>query len=208
MKRRIRLLIVDDHFVVRIGLLTSIRISGELMAVGEAGTGAQGIELYRQHLPDVVLMDLRLPDMSGVEATVALRKEFPDARVLMISTFQGEEDIYRSIQAGARGYLLKNFLGDELVRAIKAVYAGERYLPATLARRLAERSPGCDLTDRETEVLNLLTKGLNNKEIGDILGFTEYTAKFHVAKILGKLDVTDRTEAATVALQRGILHLD
>jgi DNA-binding NarL/FixJ family response regulator len=208
MKRKIRLLIVDDHFIVRIGLLTSIRVSDELTAVGEASTGAQAIEAYRKRQPDVVLMDLRLPDISGIEATQSLCKDFPGARVIMISTFQGEEDIYRSLQAGARGYLPKSVLGDELVRAIKTVYAGERYIPETVAKRLAERSPGRELTARETEVLGLLTKGLNNKEIGDILGFTEYTAKFHVAKILEKLEVADRTEAATVALERGILHLD
>jgi len=208
MKRKIRLLIVDDHFIVRIGLSTSIRVSDELTAVGEASTGAQAIDFYRRRQPDVVLMDLRLPDISGIEATFALRKEFPDAKVIMISTFQGEEDIYRSLQAGARGYLLKSVLGDELVRAIKMVHAGEQYIPESVAKRLAERTPDCDLTSRETEVLRLLTKGLNNKEIGDILGFTEHTAKFHIAKILEKLEVSDRTEAATVALQRGILHLD
>lgn len=208
MKRKIRLIVVDDHFIVRIGLLTSINVSDELCAVGEASTGAQAIEVYSERKPDVVLMDLRLPDISGIEATTRLRKLFPEARVLMISTFQGEEDIYRSLQAGARGYLPKSVLGDELVRAIKTVHAGERYIPECVARRLAERSPGRELTERETEVLRLLTKGLNNKNIGDILGFTEHTAKFHVARILEKLEVADRTEAATVALERGILHLE
>ena len=208
MKKKIRILIVDDHFIVRIGLLTSIKMAPDLMVVAEASTGAQAIELYRQHLPDVVLMDLRLPDFSGIEATAALRKEFPDAKILIISTFDSDEDVYRSFQAGAQGYLLKNVLGEELARAIQTVNAGERYIPPEIARRLSSHRAASDLTPREMEVLRLLIKGLINKEIADLLGFTENTAKFHVKSILGKLQVSDRTEAATAALRRGILHLD
>ncbi len=207
MKRKIRILIVDDHFIVRIGLLTSIRMNPDLAAVAEASTGAEAVQQYRKHLPDIVLMDLRLPDMDGIETTTAIRQEFPEAKIIIISTFDGDEDVYRSFQAGASGYVLKTVLAEELVRGIKAVYAGERYVPALVAQRLSERSPHADLTVREHEVLQLLVKGLSNKEIGEILGFTENTAKFHVKSILGKLDVSDRTEAATVALQRGILHL-
>ncbi len=208
MKNKIRILIVDDHFIVRIGLLTSIKMAPDLMVVAEASTGAQAIKLYRQHLPDVVLMDLRLPDFSGIEATAALHNEFPDVRILIISTFDSDEDVYRSFQAGARGYLLKNVLGEELARAIQIVNAGDRYVPPEIARRLSRHRPASDLTPREMEVLRLLMKGLSNKEIADMLGFTENTAKFHLKSILNKLQVSDRTEAATAALQRGILHLD
>lgn len=206
MKKTIRILIVDDHFVVRIGLLTSLKMDPELTVVAEASTSAQAIELYRQHKPDVVLMDLRLPDMSGVEATAKLRKEFPNARVIVISSYDADEDIYRAFQAGARAYLLKDVLGDELFRVIKSVHAGEQYIPANIARSLAGHAPGSDLTQRELEVLQLLIKGLSNREIGEILGFTENTAKFHIKNILSKLQVSDRTEAATAAFQRGILR--
>lgn len=208
MKKKIRILIVDDHFLVRIGLQTSIKMTADMMMVAEASTGAQAIELYRQHLPDVVLMDLRLPDFSGIEATAALREEFPGARIIIISTFDSDEDVYRAFQAGACGYLLKNVLGGELTRAIQTVNAGGQYVPPEIARRLSEHRPGSDLTPRETEVLQLLIKGLSNKEIAETLAFTENTAKFHVKSILGKLQASDRTEAATAALQRGILHLD
>ncbi len=206
MKKTIRVLIVDDHFVVRIGLLTSLKMDPDLTVVAEASTSTQAIELYRQHKPDVVLMDLRLPDMSGVEATTKLRKEFPEAKVIIISSFDADEDIYRAFQAGARAYLLKDVLGEELFRAIKSVYAGEQYMPAAIARSLAGHTPGSDLTQRELEVLQLLIKGLSNKEIGEILGFTGNTAKFHIKNILNKLQVSDRTEAATAAFQRGILR--
>jgi two-component system NarL family response regulator len=208
MRKKIRILIVDDHFIVRIGLLTTIGMIPEFTVVGEASTGSQAIQLYRQHLPDVVLMDVRLPDFSGIEATAALREEFPEARIIMISTFDSDEDVYRAFQAGARGYLLKNVLGEELARAIQRVHAGQQHIPPEIGRRLSEHEPGSDLTPRETEVLRFLVKGLSNKEIGDLLGFTENTAKFHVKSILGKLQASDRTEAATAAIQRGILHLD
>jgi DNA-binding NarL/FixJ family response regulator len=178
----------------------------EFSVVAEASTAAQGIELYRQHLPDVVLMDLRLPDSTGVETTARLRKEFPEAKIIVISSYDGDEDIYRAFQAGARAYLLKDVLGDELFRAIKSVHSGRQYIPASIARSLAEHNPGSDLTQRELEVLQLLIKGLSNKEIGEVLRFTENTAKFHIKNILSKLGVSDRTEAATAAFQRGILR--
>lgn len=206
MKKEIRILIVDDHFLVRIGLLTSLKIDSDLKVVAEASTAAQALDLYRQHLPDVVLMDLRLPDSSGIEATVKLRKEFPSARVIIISSYDGEEDIYRSFQAGAQGYLLKSVLSEELFRAIKLVHGGEHYTPPHVKRSLAEHDPASDLTPREMEVLQLLIKGLSNKEIGEVLGCTENTAKFHIKNILGKLEVNDRTEAATAAFHRGILR--
>jgi two-component system, NarL family, response regulator len=206
MKPKIRLLIVDDHFVVRIGLLTSIKMWPELSVVAEASTGLGAVQMHREHRPDIVLMDLRLPDLSGVEATAAIHKEFPQARIIIISSFDASEEIYRAFKAGARGYLLKDVLADELLQAIKAVYAGEKYIPKEILRTLKEHTTDSELTDRECEVLNLLVKGLSNKEIGGVLGVSERTAKFHVKNIITKLEVADRTEAAAVAFQRGILH--
>jgi two-component system, NarL family, response regulator len=204
--KTIRILIVDDHFLVRIGLLTSLNGVPDMTVVAEASTGRQAISAYRQHQPDVVLMDLRLPDVSGIEATVAIRKETAAARIIMISTFDGAEEVYRAFQAGVQGYVLKDVLGEELFRAIRTVYSGGRYIPAEIARCLAEHTAGSELSERELQVLQLLIKGLSNREIGGILGFTENTAKFHVKNILGKLGVSDRTEAATAAFQRGILR--
>jgi len=205
MKKKIRLLIVDDHFVVRIGLVTSLQTAPDLSVVAEASTGRQALELYRKHLPDVVLMDLRMPDLSGVQTTIALRKEFPDAKVIIFSSHDAQEEIFRAFQAGACGYLLKDALGEDLSKAIKTVVAGRKHIPPEIARVLAEHTQGSELTARELDVLRLLIKGLSNREIGDLLGFTEHTAKFHVKNILGKLEVSDRTEAATAAFQRGIL---
>jgi DNA-binding NarL/FixJ family response regulator len=206
MKTKIRILIVDDHFIVRIGLQTSLTLSPEMCVVKEASTGAQALALYRQERPDIVLMDVRLPDLDGIKVTALLCQEFPEAKVIMISTYDAVEDIYRAFQAGARAYLLKNILSEELFQAIKIVHAGEQYISPEIARCLAEHKPGSELTDRELQVLQLMTKGLSNREIGEILGFTDNTAKYHIKNILSKLEVTDRTEAATAAFQRGILH--
>jgi len=197
---------VDDHFVVRIGLLTSLKMDDSLQTVGEASTGRQAIELYRKHQPDVVLMDLRLPDMSGIEVTTALCRDFPNAKIIIISSFDAQEDVYRAFQAGALGYLRKDVLGEELFRAIRQVAVGGKFIPPEIARSLAEHGSGSELTPRELEVLSLLIKGLSNKEIGAVLGASEFTAKFHVKNILAKLEVSDRTEAATAAFQRGIIH--
>lgn len=206
MKPKIKILIVDDHFVVRIGLLTSLKMDVSMETVFEASTGRQAIELYRKHQPGIVLMDLRLPDMTGIEATATLCREFPKARIMIISSFDAQEDVYRAFQAGALGYLRKDVLGEELFRAIKTVAAGEKFIPQEIARSLAEHASGSELTPRELEVLRLLIKGLSNKEIGSVLGASEFTAKFHVKNILAKLQVSDRTEAATAAFQRGIIH--
>lgn len=206
MKKKIKVLIVDDHFVVRIGLLTSLKMDDGFDAVGEASTGRQALELYRQHSPDVVLMDLRLPDMSGIEATAALCREFPGAKIIIISSFDAQEDVYRAFKAGALGYLRKDVLGEELFRAIKTVAAGGKFIPPEIARSLADHAAGPELTPRELEVLRLLIKGLSNKEIGAVLGASEFTAKFHVKNILAKLQVSDRTEAASAAFERGIIH--
>ncbi len=206
MKPRIKVLIVDDHFVVRIGLLTSLKMDEGLEAVGEAGTGRQALTLYRQLRPEVVLMDLRLPDLTGIEATATLCRDFPGAKVIIISSFDAQEDVYRAFQAGALGYLRKDVLGEELFRAIKTVAAGEKFIPPEIARSLADHASAPELTPRELEVLRLLIKGLSNKEIGAVLGASEFTAKFHVKNILAKLGVSDRTEAATAAFQRGIIN--
>ena len=204
-KEKIRILIVDDHFIVRIGLQTSLSMSPEMCVIKEASTAAQAIDVYRQERPDVVLMDVRLPDKSGIEATASLCREFPAAKIIMISTYDSEIDIHRAFEAGARGYLLKNVLSEEIFKAIRLVHNGGKYIPPHIARSLEEHSAALDLTEREMEVLRLMAKGLSNREIGKILGFTENTTKFHVKNILMKLEVSDRTEAATAAFQRGIL---
>lgn len=208
MNKKIRILVVDDHFVVRIGLAGSINIEPDMVVEAEASTGPLAIEYFRKHHPDIVLMDLRLPGMSGVEATSVICKEFPDAVIIMLSTHDGEEDIYRSIQAGARTYLLKTAARDDLIQTIRGVHSGERCISPAIGARLAERMTRTELTARETEVLKLIAKGKSNKEIGGALGIAEVTVKLHVGHILTKLKASDRTQATTTALQRGILHLD
>lgn len=208
MKKKIRIMVVDDHFVVRMGLSGSINLEPDMAVEAEAATGSQAIEQYRKHRPDIVLMDLILPGMSGVEATSAICKEFPGASVIMLSTHDGEEDIYRSIRAGARTYLLKTAAREDLLQAIRAVYSGARCISPAIGARLAERMTRPELTARELEVLKLIAKGLSNKEIGSALGIAEVTVKLHVGHTLTKLNANDRTQATTTALQRGILHLD
>jgi two-component system NarL family response regulator len=208
MKNKIRIMVVDDHFVVRMGLVGSINIESDMIVEIEASTGQQAIANYRQHRPDIVLMDLKLPDLSGVEATSAICKEFPEASIIMLSTHDGEENIYRSLQAGARTYLLKTAAREELIHTIRAVHTGERCLSPAIGARLAERMSHAELTSRELDVLKLIGKGNSNKEIGHALQIAEVTVKLHVGHILTKLKVNDRTQAVTAALQRGILHLD
>lgn len=204
----IRVLIADDHFVVRAGLGTVINAEPDMTVVAEAVNGKQAFEMYRTSRPDVVLMDLRMPEMNGVEAIAAIRKEFPDSRIIVLTTYDGDEDIYRALQAGARAYILKDMVGDELLDAIRAVHAGQRRIPPAVAARLAERMPRSELTPRELEVLRLIVKGKSNKEIAAALFVTEGTVKIHVNNLLSKLGVSDRTQAVTAALQRGIVHLD
>ena len=174
----------------------------------EASTGQQAIANFRQHRPDIVLMDLKLPGMGGVETTGIICKEFPDASIIMLSTHDGEEDIYRSLQAGARTYLLKTAAREELIDTIRSVHAGKRCISPAIGARLAERMTHAELTARELDVLKLIANGKSNKEIGSALQIAEVTVKLHVGHILAKLKVNDRTQAATTALQRGILHLD
>jgi DNA-binding NarL/FixJ family response regulator len=204
----IRILIVEDHQVVRQGFVALLRMVGGMDVIAEASSGAQAVELYRLHKPDVTLMDLRMPGMGGVETITAIRDEFPDARVIVLTTFDGDEDIYRAIQAGARGYLLKGMSIDELVEAIQTVHRGRSKIPAAIAERLAERLSGNALTERETEVLKTIALGKSNKEIASALFISEATVKTHINNLLSKLGATDRTQAARIALQRGIVHLD
>ena len=207
-KPRIRLLLVDDHFFVRMGLTSSLNAEPDLRVVAEADNGLQAIEQFRAHRPDVVILDGRLPGLSGAQTLVKLRQEFPDARVLMLSIDEGEEDIYRAMQAGAAGYLPKATQLQELLKAIRAIHAGERYLTPALAARLAARGAAATWTARELEVLELVSKGLSNREIAAALGCSETTAKWHLKNVMQKLDVTDRTEATRAAVERGILHVE
>ena len=204
----IRILVADDNFLVRLGLGAVLNAQSGMTVIAEAGNGRQAVELFRQHTPDIVLMDLRMPLMTGVEATKAIRSEYPGARIIVLTTYDGDEDIYRALQAGARAYLLKDVLREDLLAAIRAVHAGQRHIPPAVAARLAERLPLSDLTARELEVLKLIVKGMSNSEIGAALTISTGTVKIHVNNILSKLGVSDRTQAATTALQRGIVHLD
>lgn len=208
MKKKIRIMVVDDHFAIRMGLTGSINLEPDMAVEAEASNGSQAIEGFRKHQPDIVLMDLKLPGASGIEATAAICKEFPKAAIIMLSTHDGEEDIYRSLQAGARAYILKDAAREELVAAIRKVHVGERVISPAVGARLAERMTRAELTAREIEVLKLMAKGRSNKEIGSALGIAEVTVKLHVGHLLTKLNANDRTQAATTALQRGILHLD
>jgi DNA-binding NarL/FixJ family response regulator len=204
----IRVLVADDHPVVRNGLAGVIAQQPELALVAEAADGRQALERFREHLPDVVLMDLRMPDMDGVSAIKAIRAEFPDARILALTTYEGDVDIHRALEAGARGYLIKDMLLTDVLGAIRAVHRGERVIPAAVAAKLAVFTPRIDLTTREVEVLELVAKGLSNRDVAGIIGRTDETVKVHLKNIFSKLGVADRTEAVTLALSRGILHLD
>ena len=203
-----RILAVDDHPLIRSGLRAVIASESDMEMVGEAENGEEAIELYREDRPDVVLMDLRMPVMDGLAATVAILREFPDAKIVALTTYEGDEDIHRALSAGARGYLLKDMMRSQLLQVIRTVQKGQRAIPAAIAARLAEYTPRIELTPRELEVLQLMAKGFSNPEIASTLGRTESTMKVHVSNILQKLQATDRTEAVTVAIQRGILHLE
>ena len=205
---RIRLLIVDDHPIVRDGLV-SILHEGEpdLEVVGEAGDGKEAVEAWRTLRPSVTIMDLQLPGQSGVEAIKAIRREDPEARILVLTTFDGDADIQRALEAGARGYLLKSVRRAILIEAVRAVDAGRRSLPPATAARLVEAMESERLTPRELDVLKLLAEGQRNREIADALGLAEPTVKIHVNNLLRKLQAKDRTEAAVIALKRGLIHL-
>jgi DNA-binding NarL/FixJ family response regulator len=206
--RPIRVMCVDDHEVLRQGLTAVIGSQGDMEVVAEAGDGQAAVELYRRHQPDVTLMDLRLPLMSGSEAIVAIRREFPHARILVLTTYDGIEDIHRALHAGARGYLLKDTLRRELVEAVRAVQRGGVWVSPPVAQRLAASVPHMALTPREREILGCIVRGLSNREIGVELGVSEGTVRIHVSHVLEKLCVSDRTQAAVAAIERGIVHLD
>ncbi|HMA33346.1 MAG TPA: response regulator transcription factor [Chloroflexia bacterium] len=205
----IRVLVVDDHPVVREGLAALIERRSDMTVVGEAANGQEAVAGYRRLLPDITLMDLRMPILGGVEAISAIRQDFPAARIIVLTTYDGDADIYRGLQAGARAYLLKDAPREELLDAIRSVHAGQTRIPPAVAARLAERAMGGPaLSPRELEVLAQIVAGRSNKEIGQALAIGEGTVKAHVNSILGKLGVADRTQAVTVALQRGIVHLE
>lgn len=207
MPDRIRILVVDDHHVVRQGLVALLNIMPEIQVVGQAADGAEAIRLYRESRPDVTLMDLQLPGLSGVETIKRVRQEDPSARFIVLTTFDGDEDIYRALEAGARAYLLKGMTVEELTSAIKTVHAGKTRIAPGIAEKLAERMSGQTLTAREQDVLERIAAGRSNKEIASDLQISEATVKTHINSLLGKLGVADRTHAATVAIQRGIIHL-
>ena len=203
----IRVMTVDDHPIFRDGLTALLAFYKDFELVAEASDGAQAVALFRTHRPDVTLMDLSMPVMGGAQATEAITAEFPDAHIIALTTYEGDADIHRALEAGARGYLLKDALRNQVADAIRSVHRGGRVVPPTVAQKLAEFTPRIELTDREREVLALMAKGQSNKEIADSIGRTEATVKVHVLHILSKLDVDDRTAAVTVALKRGMIHL-
>ena len=204
----IRVLLADDHPVVREGLAAIIDRQPGMCVAAQAADGEQARALFRRHRPDVVLMDLRMPVLGGLRATQALCREFPGTRILVLTTYDGDEEIYQALRAGASGYLLKDVPEAELAAAIRAVHLGRRVIPSEIALRLADRLPGSELTDRELEVLGLIVGGRSNKEIGGVLGIAEGTVKSHVNRLLEKLGAEDRTQAATTAIRRGFIHLE
>ncbi|MGH9666389.1 MAG: response regulator [Bryobacteraceae bacterium] len=203
----IRILIAEDHLIARVGVGAIVNAQPDMTVVAEATNGQQAVSLFREHRPDVALMDMRMPLMTGFEAVSSIRAEFPNARIVALSTFGGDEDIRRAILAGVQSYLTKDVLHDELIQAIRAVHAGQRYLPPSIAAALAAQLPRPDLSAREHQVLGLIVQGLSNKQIAFTLNIAEHTVKNHVKSILAKLGVEDRTQAATAAIQRGIVHL-
>lgn len=204
----IKVAIIDDHPLIREGLIALLSTQSDFSVVAHGVDGTEALTLYRTHRPDVLLMDLAMPKMSGVDATVEVRKEFPNARIVVLTIRSGDEDIHRALQAGAKGYLLKETSSQQLFEAIRSVHEGHRYIPASVAMQLAERPPASELTSRELEILQHIVNGKSNKEIGNSLKISEATVKGHVSNILVKLGVSDRTEAVTTALKRGIVHLD
>jgi two-component system NarL family response regulator len=204
----IRVLVVDDHPMIRAGLTATINPEPDMAVVAAAANGSEGLERYRQHQPDITLMDLKMPDMGGVEAIRTIRAEFPSAKIIVLSTYQGDEDIYRALEAGAVTYLLKDMIAEKMMGVIREVAGGGRPMLPEVAQRLTDRMFKAALTNRELEVLQLVARGRRNKEIAAELKISEETVQGHVKSILAKLSVHDRTEAAAVAIRRGIVHLD
>lgn len=204
----IRILIVDDHPVVRAGLTSMLGTHAELQVIGSASSGEEALAMIELHAPDVVLLDLRMPGLNGIDMLAAAKKNGSQIRAIILTSYETDEDIYRAVQAGAQGYLLKDTPFKEMLDAIRAVHAGKRYIPRQIAQRLAERMMRTELTAREVEILKMLAKGPTNKQIGHALGISDYTVRNHVNSIIEKLEVSDRTEAATTAIQRGIITVD
>jgi DNA-binding NarL/FixJ family response regulator len=207
MADRIRTMVVDDHHVVRQGLVALLNVMPEIEIVGEASDGLQAVELHRHLQPDITLMDLQLPNLGGVAAITRIRAETPSARFIVLTTFDGDEDIFRSLQAGAKAYLLKGMTINDLLNTIRLVHSGKSSIPPEIAEKLSERRGTQDLTPRELAVLERIVAGRANKEIAADLAISEATVKTHINNLLGKLGVSDRTNAATVAIQRGLVHL-
>jgi two-component system, NarL family, response regulator len=204
---KVKIMVVDDHPLMRVGVTSIVNARSDMTVVAQTDTGEQAVTLFPKHKPDVTLMDLRLPGMSGVDAIRAIRATHPGARFVVLTTYEGDADIHRALEAGAQGYLIKGMPYQTLVEALLRVHKGGRFLPPPLARVLASRSPESELSAREEEVLRLLASGKSNKDIASLLGITEATVKCHVSAILLRLDVSDRTEAVVKALQRGLVHL-
>lgn len=203
----IRVLVAEDHLIARVGITTILNAQSDISVVAEASNGQQAIDMYAVTKPDVGLLDVRMPGLGGIEAVAAIRSKFPEARLICLSTYGGDEDVRRALHAGAASYLTKDVLHDDLLKAVRAVAAGQSYLPEHLAAAVQAQVPGPILSARELEVLELIVKGLANKQIAYVLNIAEHTVKNHVKSILDKLDVEDRTQAATAAIQRGIVHL-
>ena len=202
------ILCVDDHPLVRKGIAAILANEKDMKLIAEAGSGAAAVEAFRQFHPDVTLMDLRMPGMDGIEATKEIRKIDPEAKIIALTSYDGDQEIYRALEAGVRGYILKESVHTEIVRAIRVVQSGKRLMPPEVAERLSEHFPQVALTPREIEVLQHVAKGLGNKEIGVRLGTAAGTVKMHLQNILSKLGASDRTHAVTLAIRRGIIHID
>lgn len=204
----IRVLCVDDHPLVRKGVASILANEPDMQLVAEGRNGREAVDLFRLHQPDVMLLDLRMPEMDGIAAAKAICEEFSGARIIALTSYDGDQDIYRALEAGVRGYMLKEMVHTDVLRAIRTVHAGKRLIPGEVAERLTEYFPQIALTPREVEVLAFVAQGLGNKEIAGHLGTASGTVKIHVQNILGKLGASDRTQAVTLAIQRGILHIN
>jgi len=203
----IRILIVDDHPIMRVGIAAIINAQPRMQVVGQAGTAGDAVRMFESLQPDLTLMDLRLPDRSGVEAIRAIHAMSPEAKIIVLTTYEGDEDIHQALDAGARGYIIKGMQHDVLVKALQRVHAGQRYLPQVITEALSSRIPGSHLSQREQEVLQLMFAGRSNREIAEDLLIKEATVKSHVSVILMRLDVSDRTQAVVEGLKRGLVHL-
>jgi DNA-binding NarL/FixJ family response regulator len=204
---KIKVMVVDDHPLMRVGVASIVNARSDMTVVAQTGTGEEAVVLYHRHRPDITLMDLRLPGMSGVDAILAIRAKDPQSRFVVLTTYEGDEDIHQALDAGAQGYVIKGMPYQTLIEALQRVYHGGRFLPPPVARALASRLPDSELSSREQEVLHLLVEGQTNKEIANQLGISEATVKCHVSTILMRLNVSDRTQAVVTALQRGLVHL-